>query len=281
MNKFRTDQSRYISTSIIIFISIIIGSWVYLFINNDNLFDVFNQRNMEFLKRFIEKMLGKNAKQIAYTDVQRWKEVLVLCYDTIAMSVLATGLATIGTLITVIPAASNFADGKLTVKKTWYGKAIFYVIRFIYIVTRSVPELVWGMIFIFFIRAGILPGALALAIHNFGILGRLCAEVIEDINIKPIQSLGRCGASGAQMLIYGVIPSCIEKFLYYMLYRFEVIVRSTIVVGAVGAGGLGLYFKLKMSALDYTGVTLVIICYLLVVYITDITSAKLRKLSSS
>lgn len=281
MNKRKTKQSKYVSVSVVVFIGMIIGSWVYLIINNDDLFDVFNQRNMEFLEAFIQRMLGKNANQIAYTDVDRWKQVLLLAYDTIAMSVLATGLAAIGTLITVIPASSNFADGKLTVKKTWYGKSIFYIIRFMYIVTRSVPELVWGMIFIFFVRAGVLPGALALALHNFGILGRLCAEVIEDINIKPIQSLGRCGATGAQMLIYGVIPSCMEKFLYYMLYRFEVIVRSTIVVGAVGAGGLGLYFKLKMSALDYTGVTLVIVCYLLVVYATDITSAKLRSLSSS
>lgn len=281
MSKRRSKQSKYVLVSVIILVSIIIGSWAYLIVNNDDLFDVFNQRNMKFFENFVQKMFGKGAKQIAYTDSQRWKEVLLLCYDTIAMSVLATGLAAIGTLITVIPASSNFADGKLTVKKTWYGKCIFYIIRFIYIFTRSVPELVWGMIFIFFIRAGILPGALALALHNFGILGRLCAEVIEDINIKPIQSLSRCGANAAQILMYGIIPSSIEKFLYYMLYRFEVIVRSTIVVGAVGAGGLGLYFKLKMSALDYTGVTLVIICYLLVVYATDITSSKLRKLSSS
>ena len=158
------------------------------------------------------------------------------------------------------------------------GKIIFVIIRFVYIITRSVPELVWGMLFIFFIQAGVLPGALALAVHNFGVLGRLCAEVVEDVNVKPLQSLARCGASSSQILMYGVFPMCFKKFLYYMMFRFEVIVRSTIVVGAVGAGGLGLYFKLRMSAMDYTGVTLVIMCYLIVVYLTDIVSSKLQKM---
>ena len=180
--------------------------------------------------------------------------------------------------VVTIPAAANYADGRLTGRKNWYGKIIFVIIRFIYIITRSVPELVWGMLFIFFIQAGVLPGALALAVHNFGVLGRLCAEVVEDVNVKPLQSLARCGASNSQILMYGVFPMCFKKFLYYMMFRFEVIVRSTIVVGAVGAGGLGLYFKLRMSAMDYTGVTLVIMCYLIVVYLTDIVSGKLQKM---
>lgn len=267
--------------SMILFVVIVLGSWAYLIIKNDDLFDVFNERNLGFLENFIQKMFGKGAKQIAYTDKSRWIEVLKLTVDTIAMSFLATGLAMIGTLITVIPAAANYADGRLTGRKSWYGRIVFALIRFVYIITRSVPELVWGMLFVFFIQAGVLPGALALAVHNFGVLGRLCTEVVEDVNVKPLQSLARCGASNGQILMYGVFPICFKKFLYYMMFRFEVIVRSTIVVGAVGAGGLGLYFKLRMSAMDYTGVTLVIMCYLIVVYLTDILSSKLQKMWNS
>ena len=264
----------FVQMSMILFVVIVLGSWAYLIIKNDDLFEVFNERNLGFLDNFIQKMFGKGAKQIAYNDKSRWIEVLKLTVDTIAMSLLANGLAMIGTLITVVPAAANYADGRLTGRKSWYGKIIF----FMYIITRSVPELVWGMLFIFFIQAGVLPGALALAVHNFGVLGRLCAEVVEDVNVKPLQSLARCGASNSQILMYGVFPMCFKKFLYYMMFRFEVIVRSTIVVGAVGAGGLGLYFKLRMSAMDYTGVTLVIMCYLIVVYLTDIVSGRLQKM---
>ena len=219
----------FVQMSMILFVVIVLGSWAYLIIKNDDLFEVFNERNLGFLDNFIQKMFGKGAKQIAYTDKSRWIEVLKLTVDTIAMSFLANGLAMIGTLITVV-------------------------------------------------QAGVLPGALALAVHNFGVLGRLCAEVVEDVNVKPLQGLARCGASNSQILMYGVFPMCFKKFLYYMMFRFEVIVRSTIVVGAVGAGGLGLYFKLRMSAMDYTGVTLVIMCYLIVVYLTDIVSGKLQKM---
>ena len=130
--------------SMILFVVIVLGSWAYLIIKNDDLFEVFNERNLGFLDNFIQKMFGKGAKQIAYTDKSRWIEVLKLTVDTIAMSFLANGLAMIGTLITVVPAAANYADGRLTGRKNWYGKIIFVIIRFIYIITRSVPELVWG-----------------------------------------------------------------------------------------------------------------------------------------
>ena len=279
--KRQRKRIGFVQISMFLFFVIVIGSWVYLIVKNDDLFAVFNERNLGFLENFIQKMFGKGAKEIAYTNKSRWMEVLKLTVDTVAMSLLANGLAMIGTLITVVPAAANYADGRLTGRKSWYGKLIFVIIRFVYIITRSVPELVWGMLFVFFIQAGVLPGALALAVHNFGVLGRMCAEVVEDIDMKPLQSLARCGASGSQLLLYGVFPMCFKKFLYYMMFRFEVIIRATIVVGAVGAGGLGLYFKLRMSAMDYTGVTLVIMCYLLVVYITDIVSERLQKMWSA
>lgn len=278
MMKIKKKRSKFVSLSIVAFIALIVISWIYLIQTNEDIFDVFDSRNMEFLRSFVEKLLGKDTSQVAFLSPDRWWEVIKLSYETIAMSVLATGLATIGTLITVFPAASNVANGKLLMRKNWYGKILFFLIRIIYIINRSVPELVWGMIIVFFLKGGILPGALALFIHNFGVLGRMCAEVVEDIDVKPIRALSMSGASGKQALLYGIIPMCIEKFLYYMLFRFEVIVRSTIVVGAVGAGGLGLYFKLKMSSFDYTGVTLVILMYLIVVYLTDLVSFGLKKL---
>ena len=100
----------FVQMSMILFVVIVLGSWAYLIIKNDDLFEVFNERNLGFLDNFIQKMFGKGAKQIAYTDKSRWIEVLKLTVDTIAMSFLANGLAMIGTLITVVPAAANYAD---------------------------------------------------------------------------------------------------------------------------------------------------------------------------
>ena len=113
--------------SMILFVVIVLGSWAYLIIKNDDLFEVFNERNLGFLDNFIQKMFGKGAKQIAYTDKSRWIEVLKLTVDTIAMSFLANGLAMIGTLITVVPAAANYADGRLTGRKNCnYSFYIYY-----------------------------------------------------------------------------------------------------------------------------------------------------------
>ncbi|HVI21717.1 MAG TPA: ABC transporter permease subunit, partial [Bacillus sp. (in: firmicutes)] len=111
----------------------------------------------------------------------------------------------------------------------------------------------------------------------FGILGKLCAEVIENMDERPVRNLASSGASKSQMLLYGVLPSAMPQFLTYILYRWEVIMRTTIVVGFVGAGGLGLQFKMSLSFFHYTDITLLLICYCLLVFIADFISEVARK----
>ena len=152
---------------------------------------------------------------------------------------MAIGFSTIVMFLTVIPAARNVADGTLTLSRKWYRWFVFGLIRVSYIFSRAIPELVWAMIVIFIFKPGILPGAIALALHNFGILGKLCAEVIEEVPILVrSETLHLQGANRAQILMYGVFPTVLPQFLTYILYRWEVIMRTTIVVGFVGAGGL-------------------------------------------
>lgn len=114
---------------------------------------------------------------------------------------------------------------------------------------------------------------MALAIHNFGVLGKLCAEVVEDMDEKPLQHLVQNGASQAQLLWYGIYPMVMSAWLNYILYRMENIIRATLIVGFVGASGLGMQFKLAMSYFHYSEITLYLICYLLLVYLTDMLSA--------
>jgi phosphonate transport system permease protein len=180
-------------------------------------------------------------------------------------------------IITVIPATRTVANGTLTLSSGVYKWVLFGVIRLIYIFTRAVPELIYAMMIIFILKPGILPGAIALALHNFGILGKLCAEVIEDIDLRPIRSLASSGAGRIQILFYGIIPTVMPKFITYIMYRWEVIIRTTIVVGFVGAGGLGQEFKVSMSWFHYSNVTLILICYILLVLLVDLISIGLRK----
>lgn len=240
-------------------------------------FSNFSYENYNYAKDFLKNLLGINQSK-AYLNISYIKDALLLTYDTLKMSILAIGFASILVFITVFPAAHNVASGALGIGGRWYNKLLFSVIRTIYIFSRAIPELIWAMIIIFIFKPGILPGAIALALHNFGILGKLCAESIEDLKLDPIKNLSTTGANSIEQLFYGIIPSIMKKFITYIIYRWEVILRTTIVVGFVGAGGLGQEFKLSMSFFHYTEVTLLLICYIVLVWFADIVSDKIREL---
>ena len=206
------------------------------------------------------------------------KNALKLTYDTLHMSILATFFSVVSMIAVVIPAARNAADGTLTLSKRWYSRGLFLIIRSLYIFSRAVPELIWAMIVIFIFKPGIFPGAIALFLHNFGILGKLCTEVVEDLDLRPIRNLSSSGANTGQLLIYGVVPMVIPKFITFILYRWEGIIRTTIVVGVVGAGGLGQQFKLSMSWFKYTEITQLLVCYLLLVVMADLLCSGVRRM---
>lgn len=267
-----------VKISLYMLILLILASWLYIFIvDGASLLDLFTVKNATYAKKFIGGLLGIGEESPAFLNKDLWKNALQMSFETFIMSILAIGFATLGMLITVIPASRNVANGSLTLKKKWYSYLLYYLLRGLYIFSRSVPELLWAMIIVFMLKPGILPGALALAIHNFGILGKLCSEVIEDMKTKPIMNLSSCGASESQLFLYGIIPSVMDKFLTYILYRWEVIIRTSIVVGFVGAGGLGQEFKLAMSFFKYSEITLYLICYIGLVYLADAVSNISRK----
>jgi phosphonate transport system permease protein len=277
-NKRVSSKWNFSTFSILLAITLIICSWGFIIIGEDaNFFELFSESNAKYSKKFFGGLIGIGQETVAFTNINSWKEAIQLTFETLQMSIIAIGLATIVALLTVIPAARNVADGSLTLSKKWYRWILFGIIRIFYIFSRSVPELLWAMIIVFILKPGILPGAIALALHNFGILGKLCAEVVEDLDSRPVRNLSSSGASKGQLFLYGVIPSVMPQFLSYILYRWEVIMRTTIVVGFVGAGGLGQQFKLSMSFFDYTQITLLLICYLILVFLADFFSEGSRK----
>jgi phosphonate transport system permease protein len=259
-------------------ILLIIGSWVFITVGeNSQLFELLSDKNIEYAKKFFGSLIGINDKHPAFLNGGSWSAALKLTLETLEMSIIAIGFATVAAFLTVIPAARNIADGSLTSSKRWYNWILYGIVRITYIFSRSVPELVWAMMIIFIFKPGLLPGAIALALHNFGILGKLWAEVIEDMDPRPIRNLATAGASKFQIFFYGILPSVLPRFLTYILYRWEVIMRTTIVVGFVGAGGLGMEFKLAMSYFQYTEITLLLLCYMILVVIADFASESTRK----
>lgn len=257
---------------------LIIASWLYIFVVDEaDFLKLFSAKNATYTKKFLSGLLGIGEEVPGFIDRDLWKNAIEMSFETFIMSIIAIGIASIGMLLTVIFASKNIANGELTLQKKWYNYPLYYVSQGLYIFSRSVPELLWAMIIVFILKPGILPGALALGIHNFGILGKLCSEVIEDMKYDSIMNLSSCGASKTQLFLYGVIPTVMKRFLTYILYRWEVIIRTSIVVGFVGAGGLGQDFRLAMSFFKYSEITLYLICYILLVYLTDIISNFSRK----
>lgn len=257
--------------------ALLLFSWIYVALEQRG--SPLSPESLQYAAEFLWELLGRGSERPAYLDPESWRRALHLSYETLLMSILAAGFAGIGGLLTVIPAARTAADGTLTLLGGWLSRLAYWALRGAYVVSRSVPELLWAMLIVFVFTPGILPGALALGLHNFGILGKLCAEVVEDLDVRPARAIRACGASTPQMLLYAVLPSVLPQFLTYLFYRWEVIIRTTIVVGFVSAGGLGRQFRLSMSWFHLTDVALLLLCYLALVFLVELMASGLRRLA--
>ena len=278
----RSSRFSVTGASVIAALALATASWVYLFASEGaSIAELFAARTWADAADFIGELLGlsENASDTpAFLDADRWREAGRLAYETLAMSVLAIGMATIGMLLTVVPAARTRDMGSLSRWRSLLRSAVFLAIRALYVFSRGVPELLWAMLIVFVLSPGILAGAVALAVHNFGILSKLCAEVVEDLDPRPSQALRATGAGGPQVLLYAVLPQVLPQFLTYTLYRWEVIIRTTIIVGFVAAGGLGREFRLSMSFFHYTDVALLLMTYFLLVVAVDLVSVGFRRM---
>lgn len=267
--------------SLIGFSILAIAAWISIFLDDDSGFrSLFQGETWASSASFIGKLAGVGKEGApAFLQWSEWERAGLLAYDTLAMSVLAMGIAGVGVLITFLPAARNVATGELASSPSMFSRSLYYVVRLFFIFTRGIPELITAMIVIFAFSPGILAGAIALGIHNYGILGKLSAEVVEDLDPRSARALRTSGSSVFQMLAYGILPQALPRFLTYLLYRWEVVIRTTVVVGLVSAGGLGREFLLDMSFFRYTDVALLLIWYLALVVLVDLASMYLRRLA--
>jgi phosphonate transport system permease protein len=144
-------------------------------------------------------------------------------------------------------------------------------------VLRTIPEIVWALIFVFMVGLGPFPGVLALGFHTGGVLGKLFGEVLEDVNPRPLEALQSTGASRLRILLYGVLPQAAPQFVSYALYRWEVNIRAAAILGFVGAGGLGQRIHVTISLfLEHQLLTLILAIYAMVTLV-DALSAYVRR----
>ena len=196
-------------------------------------------------------------------------------FDTVALAVLATALAwAFSTPVAFLArrrissARSGPAVGRLVVSS---------FVRFVLLICRSVPPPVWAFVVVFVLFPGLWPGAVALAIYNFGVLGRLQSEVVENTDPTSANILAATGATRPGALLVATVPAVASRFAGLGLYRWEVAIRETVIVGVVGAAGLGRRLDEQTSSFDYDGILATILALLAVTVMVDLASAAIRR----
>lgn len=191
-----------------------------------------------------------------------WKPAI----ETIYVALWGTVLATIVGLPLGLLAASTVTRSRM-VRSCAMG---------ILNVFRSISELIWAILFVAAVGLGPFPGALALGMNYGGILGRLYAEAIENVDKGPIEALEATGAGRLQVIMFAILPQALPQFVTYNLYWFEVGVRSATVLGMVGAGGIGFELITAIRLFEWREVGLILLFILAMVTIIDAASTYIR-----
>ena len=141
---------------------------------------------------------------------------------------------------------------------------------------RTVPDIVFALVFVVAFGLGPLAGVLAITLHTAGTLGKLFAEVIENIDPKPVEGVQATGATWLSQVRFGVLPQVLAHFASYALLRFEVNVRGAAVIGFVGAGGIGQELIVAIRKFYYSDVSAILLMLLVCVMVIDVASERLR-----
>lgn len=187
--------------------------------------------------------------------------------DTLAISILSTFISAVLCIPFAFWAASNISEHGI-ISKT--GKVALSIIR-------TFPEIVMAILFIKAVGPGSFAGILALGLHSIGMLGKLFAEEVEQIDRGPSEALMAAGANRLQILWYAVIPQVLPGFLSYTLYRFEINVRSATILGVIGAGGIGTPLIFALSTRNWDRVGIILLGIMIMITIIDLLSGAIRK----
>lgn len=219
---------------------------------------------------YIGRIFYLDDGRFAARDVSEWfwgaPRWLVKIADTILIAYLGTLFGAIGAFVVCFSAANNLAPARWVL--FWVRRALEFC--------RTVPEMVFALIFVVAFGLGPVPGVLAIAIHTFGALGKLFAEVVENIDFKPVEGALSSGASRWQAIRYAVVPQVLSNFASYALLRFEINVRGAAVMGFVGAGGIGQDLIEAVRKFYYSDVSAILLMVIATVMLIDLLAERLR-----
>lgn len=209
----------------------------------------------------LENLWGDLAEW--YWGLRFWTRLLV---ETILMGFVGTVLGGILALALCFPASRNLVD----------RSGIYFAARRTLEFCRTVPELVFALIFVFAFGLGPFAGVLAIAVHTAGSLGKLFAEVNENVDPRPIEGVRAAGGNWLMIMRLGVVPQALPNYASYLLLRFEINVRGASALGLVGAGGIGEDLYVAIRQFEYTDISAIMLLLILTTSVIDITCESIR-----
>jgi len=227
-------------------------------------------RFTDYLGRIFTLEQGPYAGRFVLFDVVEWMwgfdKWLKLLWETVLIAYVGTLSGAIGGFVFSFLSARNLTPNSTIgfLAKRWLEFC------------RTVPEIVFALIFVVAFGLGPLAGLLAIAVHTFGALGKQFAEVAENIDMKPLDGLTATGATWTERMRFAVLPQVMSNYASYALLRFEVNVRGAAVMGFVGAGGIGQDLVEAIRKFYYADVSAILVLIILTVMLIDLGTERLR-----
>jgi len=202
-------------------------------------------------------------------DISTWPGFASPVLETVMMALLSTVIGMIISLPVIVMAARNI---NLPFNNIFYGLG-----RLIIVLSRSIHELVWALFFVTALGLGAFPGVLALSVRSIGFVSKMMAESIENISEKEVEAIEATGANRLQVWAFGIIPQIIPTLIGIFIFRWDVNLRASTILGVVGAGGIGYHLDLAIRTYNYSEASALILIILIMVGLGEIISSKLRE----
>ena len=245
--------------------------WPMLVLTEFKVWTLFETSNLKPTLRFLGDFFPPKVEGefLLLVAKETWRTVAIATAGIALALVLAVPLALLSVRMLSVSALTGRMNALPAVART--------LLRWLMVVLRSVPELIWALIFVRVVGLGPTAGVIAIALTYAGMLGKVYAEILESGDGQVTQSLLRNGASPLQAFFYGLLPQNSAELTSYTVYRWECAIRSSAVLGFVGAGGLGQLMDASMKMFNGSEVATILIVFMLLVWLADATSAWLRK----
>jgi phosphonate transport system permease protein len=219
---------------------------------------------------YFDRILKLDSGARVWTDFGEWfwgwQKWLRMLGETILASYVGTLIGTVWAFVL------NFFSAENTSPVPW----LRFIVRRLLEFARTVPSIVFALIFVIAFGLGPMAGVLAIAIHSTGALGKQFSEVVENADMKPVEGVQSTGASWISCMRFAVLPQVIAGYASYTLLRFEINVREASVMGFVGAGGIGQELIVAIRKFYYSDVSAILVMIIVTVFCIDISTGWLR-----